>query len=91
MQQPGLAAPAGDDPARGGADGAHAGRRRGGAARGPHLHDRRPQRTLDRAVQLAEEAHRQLPSRPEVSDTLGWVYYKKGLLPLAIDMMHEAR
>ena len=46
--------------------------------------------TLDRAMQLAEAAHRQLPSRPEVSDTLGWVYYKKGLLPLAIDMMQNS-
>jgi Tfp pilus assembly protein PilF len=33
---------------------------------------------LDVAVDLAQRAHRKLPDVPEVSDTLGFVYYKKG-------------
>jgi tetratricopeptide (TPR) repeat protein len=39
---------------------------------------------LDEALQLAQTAKNGLPDRPEVDDTLGWVYYKKGLAPLAI-------
>jgi tetratricopeptide (TPR) repeat protein len=39
---------------------------------------------LDRALHLAQTAKAALPDQPEVDDTLGWVYYKKGLLPLAI-------
>ena len=39
---------------------------------------------LDLALQLAQTAKTGLPDRPEVDDTLGWVYYKKGLAPLAI-------
>jgi tetratricopeptide (TPR) repeat protein len=39
---------------------------------------------LDRALHLAQAAKAALPEQPEVDDTLGWVYYKKGLLPLAI-------
>jgi tetratricopeptide (TPR) repeat protein len=40
--------------------------------------------SLDIALQLAQVASTALPDRPEVNDTLGWVYYKKDLLPLAI-------
>lgn len=39
---------------------------------------------LDVALQLAQTAKSRLPDRPEVDDTLGWVYYKKGLTTLAI-------
>ena len=39
---------------------------------------------LDVAMQLAQTAKSQLPDRAEVDDTLGWVYYKKGLASLAI-------
>ncbi len=39
---------------------------------------------LDIALQLAQKAKSQLPDNPEVSDTLGWVYYKKGLATLAV-------
>lgn len=39
---------------------------------------------LDIALQLAQNAKSQLPERPEVNDTLGWVYYKKGLSAMAV-------
>jgi tetratricopeptide (TPR) repeat protein len=39
---------------------------------------------LDRAIQLAQSAKQQLPENPDVSDTLGWAYYKKGMPELAI-------
>ncbi len=40
---------------------------------------------LDMALQLAQTAKSQLPTRHEVDDTLGWIYYKKGLSSMAID------
>jgi putative PEP-CTERM system TPR-repeat lipoprotein len=39
---------------------------------------------LDQALQLAQTAQKHLPGAAEVSDTLGFVYYKKNLAPLAI-------
>jgi putative PEP-CTERM system TPR-repeat lipoprotein len=45
---------------------------------------------LDMAGQLAQTAKQQLPNSPEVSDTLGWVYYKKGQAALAIAALKEA-
>jgi tetratricopeptide (TPR) repeat protein len=39
---------------------------------------------LDVALQLAQAAKARLPNSPEVDDTLGWIYYKKGLNTLAI-------
>jgi tetratricopeptide (TPR) repeat protein len=45
--------------------------------------------SLDIALQLAQTAKRSLPNQPEVDDTLGWVYYKKGLLPLAITALRH--
>jgi tetratricopeptide (TPR) repeat protein len=39
---------------------------------------------LDVALQLAQTAKKGLPDAAEVDDTLGWIYYKKGLTPLAI-------
>ncbi len=41
-------------------------------------------RNLDIALQLAQTAKRRLPDEPHVSDTLGWVYYKKNMAPQAI-------
>lgn len=41
-------------------------------------------RNLDLALQYAQTAQRGLPESPEVSDTLGVVYYRKGLFSLAI-------
>ena len=45
---------------------------------------------LDVALQLAQTAKAQLPDRPEVNDTLGWVYYKKGLATLAIPPFRDS-
>src|SRR5581483_784930 len=39
---------------------------------------------LDVALQLARVAQKRLPGVPEVADTLGYIYYKKNLAPLAI-------
>ena len=39
---------------------------------------------LDMALHLAQTAKSQLPDRPEVNDTLGWIYHKKGLSAMAV-------
>jgi tetratricopeptide (TPR) repeat protein len=39
---------------------------------------------LDAALRLAQVAKAKMPSRHEVHDTLGWVYYKMGISTLAI-------
>jgi Flp pilus assembly protein TadD len=39
---------------------------------------------LDMALQLAQTAKAQLPDRAEVSDTLGWIYHRKGLSAMAL-------
>jgi tetratricopeptide (TPR) repeat protein len=45
---------------------------------------------LDAALTLAQSARIQLPNAAEVSDTLGWVYYKQNLPHLAIPLFQEA-
>jgi tetratricopeptide (TPR) repeat protein len=45
---------------------------------------------LDVALQLAQTAKSQLPSRHEVDDTLGWIYYKKGLSSMAIESLESS-
>jgi tetratricopeptide (TPR) repeat protein len=45
---------------------------------------------LDVALQLAQSAKAQLPDRPEVNDTLGWIYYRKGLMTLAISSLTQS-
>jgi predicted Zn-dependent protease len=42
---------------------------------------------LDVALTLAQAAKRALPDRAEVNDTLGWVYYKKGLYQYAQEVL----
>ena len=37
-----------------------------------------------------EAAKAQLPSQPEINDTLGWIYYKKGLTTLALGPLSQA-
>lgn len=44
---------------------------------------------LDQAQSLAERAKKQEPSSPEVSDTLGYVYYQKNLNPAAIQIFKQ--
>jgi len=45
---------------------------------------------LDTALQLAQIAKSQMPESPEVDDTLGWVYYKRGLTTLAISSFQRS-
>ena len=45
---------------------------------------------LEVALQLAQTAKSQMPDSPEVDDTLGWVYYKKGLATLAIASFQQS-
>jgi tetratricopeptide (TPR) repeat protein len=45
---------------------------------------------LDVALQLAQTARSALPDSSEVSDTLGWIYLKKGLYPLAVKTLRQA-
>jgi tetratricopeptide (TPR) repeat protein len=42
---------------------------------------------LDRALELALVAKAELPDKAEVTDTLGWIYYKKGMLGQAINWL----
>jgi tetratricopeptide (TPR) repeat protein len=45
---------------------------------------------LDLALQLAQTAKAGLPENASVTDTLGWVYYKKGLASLATTTFRQA-
>jgi tetratricopeptide (TPR) repeat protein len=45
---------------------------------------------LDRALDLAQEAKGLLPENPSAADTLGWVLFKKGITPAAINYLKEA-
>ena len=45
---------------------------------------------LDRALELAQSAKRDLPESPDVTDTLGWVYYRKKMFPQAVASLKEA-
>lgn len=45
---------------------------------------------LDRALQLAREAHGQMPGSPHVADTLGWVLVKRGDAGEGIPVLQQA-
>jgi Flp pilus assembly protein TadD len=45
---------------------------------------------LDAALELAQTAKRTLRDAPEVADTLGFIYYKKGLFPEAVHELGSA-
>jgi len=45
---------------------------------------------LDVALNLASNAKKALPELADVDDTLGWVYYKKGLWSLAISSFEDS-
>jgi tetratricopeptide (TPR) repeat protein len=45
---------------------------------------------LDTALQLSQTAKRLIPDRAEIDDTLGWVYYKKGLASLAVSAFEQS-
>ncbi|MBT8364900.1 MAG: tetratricopeptide repeat protein, partial [Deltaproteobacteria bacterium] len=48
------------------------------------------EKDLNKALELAQSAKERLPNSPYVMDTLGWVYYKKGLYDLAIVEFSDA-
>ncbi len=45
---------------------------------------------LDVALQLAQTAKAGLPNAHEVDDTLGWIYYKKGMAGPAVTSLKQA-
>ena len=45
---------------------------------------------IDEALTLAQAAKEQFPDDPNISDTLGWVYYKKNIFGRAIVYLREA-
>jgi tetratricopeptide (TPR) repeat protein len=45
---------------------------------------------IDVALSLAQTAKEQLPDTPAVSDTLGWIYYKKNVYLQAISLLAES-
>jgi tetratricopeptide (TPR) repeat protein len=45
---------------------------------------------LDEALQLAQAAKSRLPNSSDVGDTLGWLYFKKGLPARALDELKPA-
>jgi len=45
---------------------------------------------LDVALQLAQTAKAEIPDNASVSDTLGFIYYKKGLSAIAVTTLREA-
>ncbi len=45
---------------------------------------------LDQALTLARKAKEKYPDDPRIMDTLGWVYYKRGLYANAITELHDS-
>jgi Flp pilus assembly protein TadD len=45
---------------------------------------------LDEALTLAQGAKERVPDDPHISDTLGWVYYKKTVYGRAVTYLQEA-
>jgi tetratricopeptide (TPR) repeat protein len=48
-------------------------------------------KNIDVALSLAQTAMEKLPDDPNVSDTLGWIYYKKGAYRKALALLEESR
>jgi tetratricopeptide (TPR) repeat protein len=46
--------------------------------------------SLDIALGLAQRARELSPDNPHIADTLGWIYYKKGMYPSAISLLRES-
>jgi tetratricopeptide (TPR) repeat protein len=46
---------------------------------------------LDRALVLAEKAKSLSPDNPAAFDTLGWIYYRRGEVPQAIEWLAKAQ
>lgn len=45
---------------------------------------------VDMALSLAQTARRGMPDSPDAADTLGWVYYQKGVYGSAVSLLQEA-
>jgi tetratricopeptide (TPR) repeat protein len=45
---------------------------------------------IDQALNLAQDAKAQVPEDPHISDTLGWIYYKKNIFGRAVSYLKEA-
>jgi tetratricopeptide (TPR) repeat protein len=45
---------------------------------------------LDKAYELAERARKALPDDPYAADTLGWIYFKKGLYYSALFLLEQS-
>jgi len=45
---------------------------------------------LNAALSLAQQAKQRMPDSPEISDTLGWAYYKLGFPTSAVAPLQEA-
>jgi tetratricopeptide (TPR) repeat protein len=45
---------------------------------------------LDIALGLAQTAGKGLPNSAAVADTLGWIYYRKGVYPMAVSYLQQA-
>jgi Tfp pilus assembly protein PilF len=45
---------------------------------------------LDEAMRLAQGVVQKQPDEPGFADTLGWVYFKKGLYPAAVEQLQKA-
>jgi tetratricopeptide (TPR) repeat protein len=45
---------------------------------------------IDRALELAQSAKEQFPDNPSITDTLGWIYYKKNVTGTAIELFNDA-
>jgi Flp pilus assembly protein TadD len=45
---------------------------------------------MDEALTLAQTAKEQFPNDPNISDTLGWIYYKRNIFTRAIVYLREA-
>jgi len=45
---------------------------------------------LDIALSYAQTAREQKPDDPNIADTLGWIYYKKNVYVLAVNLLKEA-
>ncbi|MCB2184570.1 MAG: tetratricopeptide repeat protein [Desulfobulbaceae bacterium] len=45
---------------------------------------------LERALSLVQQAQKVKPNQPEILDTLGWIYLKKGNMQSAIDILEKA-
>jgi Flp pilus assembly protein TadD len=44
---------------------------------------------LDQALTMSQKARQQMPSNPQVSDTLGWIYVKKNLSDDAVRIFKD--